>query len=189
MILGRPWLATADVCMSYRSGSMTISDGTDINNLTLYPPTRPSLEAETPVWMEPKEEEGVQPLLTIGKALNFKDETKYDSINNFINEPTSVNKKIYQILNVTLGEEEQENITEETLVSDTHIVPLLKNLESVPIEVESEKTLNINPNLTPDEQECLIILLKKHKGALEEISTQNGPFNFYTNSMSSCVSQ
>ena len=26
-------------------------------------------------------------------------------------------------------------------------------------------------------------------GALEEISTQNGPFNFYSNSMSSCVSQ
>ena len=25
--------------------------------------------------------------------------------------------------------------------------------------------------------------------ALEEISTQNGPFNFYSNSMSSCVSQ
>ena len=24
---------------------------------------------------------------------------------------------------------------------------------------------------------------------LEEISTQNGPFNFYSNSMSSCVSQ
>ena len=25
--------------------------------------------------------------------------------------------------------------------------------------------------------------------SLEEISTQNGPFNFYSNSMSSCVSQ
>ena len=56
--------------------------------------------------MEPEEEEGVQPLLTIGKALNFKDETKDDAINNFISEPTSVNKKIDQILNATLGEEE-----------------------------------------------------------------------------------
>ena len=50
------------------------------------------------------EEEGVQPLLTIGKALNFKDETKYDSTNNFISEPTSINKQVYQILNSTLGE-------------------------------------------------------------------------------------
>ena len=28
-----------------------------------------------------------------------------------------------------------------------------------------------------------------NKNALEEISTQNGPFNFNSNSMSSCVSQ
>ena len=101
--------------------------------------------------MEPKEEEGVQPLLAIGKPLTFKDETKDDAINNFISEPTSVNKKIDQILNTTLGEEEHENITEEALVSDTHIVLVLKNLKSIPIEVESGKTLNINPSLSLDE--------------------------------------
>ena len=56
---------------------------------------------------EPKEEEGIQPLLIIGKALTFKDETEDDAINNFLGEPTFVNKKIYQILNATLGEEEQ----------------------------------------------------------------------------------
>ena len=56
--------------------------------------------------MELEEEEGVQPLLTIGKTLNFKDETKDDAINSFISEPTSVNKQIYQILDSTLGEEE-----------------------------------------------------------------------------------
>ena len=37
LILGRPWLATVDACISYQSGSMTISDGTEIKNLTLYP--------------------------------------------------------------------------------------------------------------------------------------------------------
>ena len=52
--------------------------------------------------------------------MTFKDETEDDAINNFISEPTSLNKKIYQILNATLGEEEQENLTEEPLVSDTH---------------------------------------------------------------------
>ena len=56
--------------------------------------------------------EGVQPLLTIRKALTFKDEIEDDAINNFISEPTSVNKQIYQILNSTLCEEEQENLTE-----------------------------------------------------------------------------
>ena len=92
---------------------MTISDCTETKNLTLYAPSRPSLEAKNPLWMEPEEEEGIQPLLTIGKALTFKDETEDDAINNFISEPTSVNKEVYQILNIALGEEEQENLTEE----------------------------------------------------------------------------
>ena len=124
-------LATADACISCRSSSMTILDGTKIKNLTLYPSSWPSLEVETSLWMEPEEEEGIHPLLTIGKALNFKDETEDAAINNFISEPTSVNKKIYQILNTTLGEEKQENLTEEALVSDTHIVPVLKNSKSI----------------------------------------------------------
>ena len=107
---------------------MTISNGTEITNLTLYPPAWPSLEVESPLWMEPKEEEGVQPLLTIGKALTFKDETEDDAIHNFISEPTSVNKEVYQILNINLGKEEQENLTEEALVGDTHN-PSIEKLE------------------------------------------------------------
>ena len=76
--------------------------------------------------MELEEEEGVQPLLMIGKALTFKYETEDETINYFIYEPTSVNKHVYQILNSTLGEEEQENLTKETLVSDSNIIPVLK---------------------------------------------------------------
>ena len=161
---------------------MAISDGTETKNLTLYPPDRPSLEDENPLWMELEEEEGIQPLLTIGNALNFKDETEDNAINNFISEHTSVNKQIYQILNSTLGEEEQENITEETLVSDTHIVPVLKNSKSVPVEIELGKTLNINPSLALDEHEHLITLLKKHKGAFswEYMDIKGIPFNLCT---------
>ena len=129
---------------------MAISDGTEMKNITLYPPARPSLEAETPLWVEIEEEEGVQPLLKIGKALTFKDETEDDSINSFISEPTSFNKQIYQVLNSALGEKEQENIIEETLVNDTHIILVLKNSKIVPLEVELRKTLNINLNLTPN---------------------------------------
>ena len=117
------------VSLSCQSGSMAISDGTKTKNLTLYPPARPSLEAKNPLCMELEEEEGVQPLLTIGKALTFKDEIEDDAINSFISEPNSVNNFFYQILNSTLGEEEQENIIEETLVSDTHVIPVLKFFE------------------------------------------------------------
>ena len=75
-----------------------------MKNLTLYPLVRPSLEAETPLWVELKNYEGVQPLLMIGKSLIFKDETEDDAISSFISEPTSINKHVYQILSSILEE-------------------------------------------------------------------------------------
>ena len=110
-----------------RSGSMTISDGAKTKILTLYPPARPRLETKTQLWMELEEEEGVQPLLMIWKSLTLKDETEDDTINSFIGDPTSINKHVYQILNSTFGEEEKENLTEDTLVNDSNIIPVLKN--------------------------------------------------------------
>ena len=74
-------------------------------------------------------------------------------------------KEVYQILNITLGKEEQENLTKEALVGDTHIVPVFKNSKSIPIEVESGKTLNINPSLSLDEHKRLISLLKETLGS------------------------
>ena len=145
---------------------MTISDGMDTKNLTLYPPARPSLEVDTSLWIEQEEEEEeVQPLLTIGRALTFKNETEDDTISNFISEPTSVNREVYQILNTTLGKGEQENLTEEALVGGTNMIPVVKNSESIPVEVEPGRTLNINPGLSSEEQTRLIQLLKEHKGA------------------------
>ena len=114
--------------------------------------------------MEPEEEDGVQPLLTIGKVLTFKHETKDDAISSFINDPTSINKHVYQILSSTLEEEKQEDLIEETLVSDTNIIPILKNSKIILVEIDPRKTLNINPNLALDEWERLITLLKQHKG-------------------------
>ena len=54
--------------------------------------------------MELEEEDGVQPLLMIGKSLTFKDETEDNAISSFISEPISVSKHVYQILNSTLNE-------------------------------------------------------------------------------------
>ena len=71
---------------------------------------------------------------------------------------------------------------EEALVGDTNIIPILKNSKSIPIEVEFGKTLNINPNLSLDEQKRLISLLKEHKGAFTwEYTDMRGiPSNMFT---------
>ena len=38
LILGRPWLATADAYIGCRQGNMTITRGNYVKNLALYPP-------------------------------------------------------------------------------------------------------------------------------------------------------
>ena len=81
---------------------MTIFDGSTIKNLTLYPPTKPRIDAETPLWMDLEEEEDIQSLLKIWKSLTFKTKTEDDTVCNFITEPTSVTKRAYQILDRTL---------------------------------------------------------------------------------------
>jgi hypothetical protein len=44
VILGRPWLATTDAFIGCRLGEMTISNGIARKKLTLYPPSKPTLQ-------------------------------------------------------------------------------------------------------------------------------------------------
>lgn len=46
IILGRPWLATADAYIGCRSGDMTISDGITTKTPALYSPAQPQLDQE-----------------------------------------------------------------------------------------------------------------------------------------------
>jgi len=43
LILGRPWLVIADAYIGCQQGSMTITRGSNIKNLALYPPAQPSV--------------------------------------------------------------------------------------------------------------------------------------------------
>ena len=49
LILGRPWLATADAYISYRAGNMTIKNGPLSKQLVLYPPSHPSIDHDLPI--------------------------------------------------------------------------------------------------------------------------------------------
>ena len=61
---------------------------------------------------------------------------------------------------------EHEELTEEALVKNVEIVPILENLKRVPIEIDTGRNLNVNPNIDPDQMEIYNTLLKQHKGAL-----------------------
>lgn len=63
LILGRPWLATIDAFISWRSGDMYISCGNSTKKFTLYPPARTIIEIDEKECID--DENDIQPLFTI----------------------------------------------------------------------------------------------------------------------------
>eukprot|EP00253_Pinus_taeda_P006489 PITA_06489 len=160
LILGRPWLAIADAFISCRSGSMTISNGQETKQLTLYPHATPMINSDNSIWVDYEDEEA-QPILTIGQALTLKNSTEDELISNFISEPSSVSSEIHNHLTSILEPESQNDL--ETENSSQILAGIPSN--SVTIEIEPGKTLNINPNLTDDQNQQLMRLLKENREA------------------------
>ena len=122
---------------------MKISNGVTTQNLVLYPLSQPSPVLKNPLWVGFNEDDTLS-ILTIGKYFQFKDEIKDDSINSFINSPSSISSPTFQSLHVVMTESTQEDITNDYI---TETVKILLNHKSILVEIESRKTLNINPNL------------------------------------------
>eukprot|EP00253_Pinus_taeda_P035744 PITA_35744 len=160
LILGRPWLATADAFISCRSGSMTISNGQETKQLTLYPHAKPMINNDNSIWVDYEDEEA-QPILTVRQALTLKNSTEDELISNFISEPSSVSSEIHNHLTTILESESQNNLETE---NSSQILAGSPS-KSVTIEIEPGKTLNINPNLTDDQKQQLMKLLKENKDA------------------------
>jgi hypothetical protein len=160
LILGRPWLATTDAFINCRSGSMTISNGYETKQLTLYPHATPLVNNNNSVWVDFKDQP-TQPLLTIGQALSLKDSTEDEVINNFICEPSSVTPETHNQLTALLESDNQENLTSENPPQTSNTI----SSKRIPVEIEPCKTLNINPNLTDAETQQLMKLLRENKEA------------------------
>ncbi|XP_059067294.1 uncharacterized protein LOC131858191 [Cryptomeria japonica] len=72
VILGRPWIATANAYTGCKSRDMTISNGNTTKKLILFPLAKPNGENDPPVWLDLGDEvEGVnslQSLMMIGRS-------------------------------------------------------------------------------------------------------------------------
>eukprot|EP00253_Pinus_taeda_P012024 PITA_12024 len=163
LILGRPWLATADAYIGCRQGNMTITKGPDIKNLVLYPPAQPSLPMirtnQHPVSYLTN---NIRSPLTVQKALDFKDQTEDDSINNCISQTESRPHTQCFMIEAAFDSE-----LEEDPLKDAHdqTIPMTVVANSKVVQIEPGKTLNINTNLTPDQETNLVNLLQKYQGA------------------------
>jgi hypothetical protein len=165
LILGRPWLATADAYIGCRSGNMTISHGNSTKELTLYPPAKPSPDLENSPWAEDSDEEPAQPLLTLDQASTFKQATEDDLICTCLAHPHIAS---HPTLEHILGEKFQEVYSpiEPTQILD-ELVPIEATLgnQSLAVEIHPGKTLNINAKLDSSQQKKLIEILRKHSSA------------------------
>ena len=84
------------------------------------------------------------PLLTLGKAQYFKDETKDDVTNGFIS-----NSLFFAYVKNENEEEKVEDIDFEQMRTTS-------NISSILIEIEYGKFLNVNPNLTVEQNQWLL---------------------------------
>eukprot|EP00253_Pinus_taeda_P021920 PITA_21920 len=100
--------------------------------------------------------------LTIQKALDFKDQTEDDAINNFISQTESRSHTQCFMIEAAFDSE-----LEEDPLKDPHdqAIPVTVVANSKVVEIEPGKTLNINANLTSHQEVKLVNLLQKYKGA------------------------
>eukprot|EP00253_Pinus_taeda_P026620 PITA_26620 len=163
LILGRPWLATADAYIDCQQGNMIITKGADIKNLVLYPPAQPSITiVKTNRHPVSYLTDNIRSPLTIQEALEFKDQTEDDAISNFISQTKLTSRTQCHMI-----KEKFDNKVEEEPLKDLHdhIIPVTVVAHSKIVEIEPGKTLNINADLTPEQETKLIHILTKYKDA------------------------
>ena len=76
---------------------MTISGDYNTKELTLYPQALPTPSSDDSLWVD-FDENSAHPMLTMGRARSFKDETEDDCINSFISDPSAVSPTIHNEL-------------------------------------------------------------------------------------------
>lgn len=152
IILGRPWTATVNAYIGCRSWNMVISNGHNTKNLVLYPPAEPNSHIKTvggkkalSMVEDVMEEEDVRPILTIRHALQLKMESEDDVITSFMDDPCSISESNQQILESILSCETQETMEKTERLEEPPVGALH---ESIQVELELGKTLNINLNLS-----------------------------------------
>eukprot|EP00253_Pinus_taeda_P032295 PITA_32295 len=163
LILGRPWLATADAYISCRQGNMIITKGADIKNLVLYPLAKPSITiVKTNRHLVSYLTNNIRSPLTIQEALEFKDQTEDDAISNFISQTELTSRTQCHMIKAAFDNEVEEEPLKD---AHDHTILVTSVAHSKIVEIEPGKTLNINADLTPKQETKLIHILRKYKEA------------------------
>ena len=154
VILGRPWLATANAFIGCREGILTISNGTSLQNLIIYPPAQPV--SENMLWLEsPYGDEDVeQPLLSISQTRGLEDQTEDDILEQFVSATTSIEfPQSFSDLDNVFTEAFQEQYYPSATSSLVFLfIDEKVGASTIPIEIGPGRSLFINANLPQDQQ-------------------------------------
>jgi len=155
LILGRPWLATADAYISCRVENMTIKNGPMSKQLVLYPPAQPLLEHDLPLWLDEGEEDEVYsaPLCTV-ETTRGGPKTEDDLIETLIQNPPPSALPLEELV---------EDTQASTLVDPCVTNPITPRVQNV--EFGPERTLKISSSLSPSQEKGLCSLLASHLDA------------------------
>eukprot|EP00253_Pinus_taeda_P006540 PITA_06540 len=94
--------------------------------------------------------------------LEFKDQKEYDAINNFISQTELTSHTHCHMIKATFDNEVEEEPLKD---AHDHTIPITSVAHSKIVEIEPGKTLNINADLTPEQETKLIHILRKYKEA------------------------
>jgi len=146
LILGRPWLSTANGYINCRDGNMTIKNKHMSRQLVLYPPAQPSLEHDLPLWLEEEEEDEVcsTQLYALEATMGGGQQDNDDLIEHLLQSPTPSLLPLEEEVRGT-----QNNHPIDLCLVDSN--PLCVKT----IEFGLKKTLKINPSLSTLEEENL----------------------------------
>ena len=149
LILGRPWLATADAFISCRFSDMYISDGNSTKKFTLYPLARTIIEIDDKEWID--DENDIHPLFTISDIR--EDSQILNTMENFESSPEYEHDQFQEKSNIECFSSRQMSLYS------------MEEFRSSTIEIFPGRTLNINNNLEKLQKEKLIKTLQQHSAA------------------------
>jgi len=155
LILVKPWLATTDAYIGCRSSDMYISHKYSRKKVTLFPPTRSIQDLLDTLWLDYSSDEETQPISLIHHNVEFSQEGEIqDFLNNLDTMPN------FESLSQTFSLDFQEGY-DSLPPSPPYLVTPLCTLEpdTTPFDINTSKSVHINSNLDPSQQEQLVNLL------------------------------
>ncbi|KAL6322464.1 hypothetical protein AAG906_008119 [Vitis piasezkii] len=175
IILGRPFLTTANALINYRNGLMQLSFGNmtvemNVFNLCKQPMDHDDVENEEACLIEALVQEHTKKLMEENIDEFFSTIVKEECV-----QVVTEWKEKYMIQSLNSVENDEESKQEEVEISKPKLKPLPHGLKYVYLEENEEKLMVISATLTEEQEIKLLKVLKENKRAIDNAKPVRQP--------------